>query len=239
GPTAEGTPPGLDGRGTSDVDAGEPGEQRAGRPGAAGDGPAGGGRRSDLRPGGPAGGLPQQHGGGRSGRPLQPSRAGRADHCAGTRAEGGLRYGGPRANRGHGAAAARPARRWHRHLVARDTGAHPAPRGLAAGGSDDRAPGVAHGGQFLSAGANVVPDGDGAAQAQSGRRPGGRPGDGSKKGRIERAYRLAEAAGVQVWCQDEAGPYQAIPQPGAGWRPVGCPARRPHEYLRGGTAKLL
>jgi hypothetical protein len=44
---------------------------------------------------------------------------------------------------------------------------------------------------------------------------------------------------VQVWCQDEAGPYQAIPPPGAGWRPAGDPARRPHEYTRGGTAKLL
>jgi DDE superfamily endonuclease len=44
---------------------------------------------------------------------------------------------------------------------------------------------------------------------------------------------------VQVWCQDEAGPYQATPQPGAGWRPVGCPRRHPHEYIRGGTAKLL
>jgi hypothetical protein len=53
------------------------------------------------------------------------------------------------------------------------------------------------------------------------------------------AYRLAEAAGVPVWCQDEAGPYQAIPQAGAGWRPVGEPARLPHEYIRGGTAKLL
>lgn len=53
------------------------------------------------------------------------------------------------------------------------------------------------------------------------------------------AYRLAEAAGVPVWCQDEAGPYQAIPQAGAGWRPVGEPARLPHEYVRGGTAKLL
>ena len=42
-----------------------------------------------------------------------------------------------------------------------------------------------------------------------------------------------------MWCQDEAGPYQAIPQPGANWAPVGCPARQPHEYLRGGTAKLL
>jgi len=53
------------------------------------------------------------------------------------------------------------------------------------------------------------------------------------------AYRLAEAAGVPVWCQDEAGPYQAIPQPGAAWCRAGAPRRQPHEYLRGGTAKLL
>ena len=56
---------------------------------------------------------------------------------------------------------------------------------------------------------------------------------------IELAYHAAEAAGVLVWCQDEAGPYQAIPQPGASWQPVGHPQRQPHEYLRGGTAKLL
>jgi hypothetical protein len=56
---------------------------------------------------------------------------------------------------------------------------------------------------------------------------------------IELAYGGAEAAGVPVWCQDEAGPYQAIPQPGAGWQPVGQPRRQPHEYIRGGTAKLL
>ena len=42
-----------------------------------------------------------------------------------------------------------------------------------------------------------------------------------------------------MWTQDEAGPYQAIPQPGPSWRPEGQPARPPHEYLRGGTAKLL
>jgi DDE superfamily endonuclease len=53
------------------------------------------------------------------------------------------------------------------------------------------------------------------------------------------AYRLAEAAGIPVWCQDEAGPYQAIPQPGASWQPVGRPQCQPHEYIRGGTAKLL
>ena len=44
---------------------------------------------------------------------------------------------------------------------------------------------------------------------------------------------------MPVWCQDEAGPYQVIPQPGASWQPEGQPARQPHEYIRGGTAKLL
>lgn len=39
--------------------------------------------------------------------------------------------------------------------------------------------------------------------------------------------------------EDEAGPYQAIPHPGTGWHPEGMPARLPHEYVRGGTAKLL
>ena len=39
--------------------------------------------------------------------------------------------------------------------------------------------------------------------------------------------------------QDEAGLYQAIPQPGASWQPQGHPATQPHEYERGGTAKRL
>jgi hypothetical protein len=42
-----------------------------------------------------------------------------------------------------------------------------------------------------------------------------------------------------VWTQDEAGPYQAVPHPGPSWQPAGQPARQPHEYVRGGTAKLL
>lgn len=42
-----------------------------------------------------------------------------------------------------------------------------------------------------------------------------------------------------MWNQDEAGPYQAIPQPGASWQPEGKPACQPHEYIRQGTAKLL
>jgi hypothetical protein len=45
--------------------------------------------------------------------------------------------------------------------------------------------------------------------------------------------------GLAVWCEDEAGPYQAIPQPGPCWTPIGQPACHPYEYVRGGTAKLL
>ena len=60
-----------------------------------------------------------------------------------------------------------------------------------------------------------------------------------KRALIDAAYRLAEQYGVPLWCQDEAGPYQAIPQPGASWAPQGDPLHQPHEYVRGGTAKLL
>jgi DDE superfamily endonuclease len=85
----------------------------------------------------------------------------------------------------------------------------------------------------------VVPDRDGPAEAHGGRRAGGGSADRRNKGAIDLAYRRAEAAGIPRWCQDEAGPYQAIPHAGAGWTPVGEPARLPHEYVRGGTAKLL
>src|SRR6266571_1540794 len=46
---------------------------------------------------------------------------------------------------------------------------------------------------------------------------------------------------LALWCSGrrEAGPYQAIPQPGASWQPEGKAALQPHEYVRGGTAKLL
>jgi hypothetical protein len=56
---------------------------------------------------------------------------------------------------------------------------------------------------------------------------------------IEDAYRTGEAMGLAVWCTDQAGPFQAVPQPGQSWRPEGRPARQPHEYLRNGTAKAL
>ena len=56
---------------------------------------------------------------------------------------------------------------------------------------------------------------------------------------IEQAYTQGERMGLAVWGMDEAGPYQAIPQPGVHWQPVGRPARYPHEHVRHGTAKLL
>ena len=56
---------------------------------------------------------------------------------------------------------------------------------------------------------------------------------------IDLAYRVAEAAGIALWNQDEAGPYQTKPYPGESWEPEGDPARQPHEYVREGTAKLL
>lgn len=56
---------------------------------------------------------------------------------------------------------------------------------------------------------------------------------------IEQAYTLGEQLGLSVWCADQAGPFQTVPQPGQSWQPVGEPARQPHEYVRNGTAKVL
>jgi len=56
---------------------------------------------------------------------------------------------------------------------------------------------------------------------------------------IEAAHREGAQLGLAVWNQDEAGPYQAVPQAGASWQLVSHPVHQPHEYVRGGTAKLL
>lgn len=56
---------------------------------------------------------------------------------------------------------------------------------------------------------------------------------------IERAYTQGQQLGFDVWCEDEAGPFQTMPLPGASWQPEGQPTRYPHEYVRNGTAKLL
>jgi hypothetical protein len=56
---------------------------------------------------------------------------------------------------------------------------------------------------------------------------------------IEHAYLKGEAMGLHVLAEDEAGPYQAIPQAGQSWCAAAHPTRLPHEYVRGGTTKLL
>jgi hypothetical protein len=56
---------------------------------------------------------------------------------------------------------------------------------------------------------------------------------------IKAAYTVGESLGLVVWCHDQAGPYQTIPQAGPSWQPQGQPARQPAEYVRNGTAKML
>lgn len=76
-------------------------------------------------------------------------------------------------------------------------------------------------------------------RAQSWRGHGDRPAGRAQKGLIEQAYCGAEAAGIALWCQDEAGPYQTVPFAGQSWEPIGTARRQPHEYERNGTAKML
>lgn len=60
-----------------------------------------------------------------------------------------------------------------------------------------------------------------------------------KKNLIEAAYLRGEQMGLVVCNEDEAGPFQSIPQSGSSWQPLEHCARQPHEYIRAGTAKLL
>src|SRR5215218_6340218 len=78
---------------------------------------------------------------------------------------------------------------------------------------------------------------DAPAQARCGARQRSRC-DGPKK-LIEQAYTLGAQLGLSVWCEDEAGPFQAVPHSGVSWQPRGQPALQPHEYIRGGTTKIL
>src|SRR3982750_2809426 len=79
--------------------------------------------------------------------------------------------------------------------------------------------------------------GDAQAQARCGARPRSRC-SGQKKP-IEQADTLGAQLGLSVWCEDEAGPFQAVPHPGVSWQPREHPAQQPHEYIRGGTSKIL
>src|SRR5215210_6891496 len=236
---AEGARAAADDRGAARVEEAHEGEQRARGPGEASDGIAGGGRRAVVFGSSPCGGVSESGRGHVPRAAIQSGRAPGAEDRGRARSAADLRRGGAGADRGDGPAVSRSEGRWDSDLVAEHAGANAPSGGAAACGRDDDPARAARRGQFVPADADVVPDRHGAAQAQGRCGPGSRSEDGRKKGAIDLAYRLAEAAGIPVWCQDEAGPYQAIPQPGAGWAPEGKPDRLPHEYIRGGTAKLL
>src|SRR3954447_10733846 len=131
---------------------------------------------------------------------------------------------------------------WHGDLVADDAAGRAAPgRGWPAWDQHRHGrPRPACGRVQLAKGAELVRDRRGRAQAQAHRScHRHRSGCRGKKGLIERAYTLGASLGLAVWCEDEAGPFQAVPQPGSSWQPQGQPATRPHEYVRGGTCKIL
>src|SRR6266704_923293 len=236
---AERTAAPADSGGAARVDEDHEGEQRAAGSGTAGDGAAGGRAGAGLPAGRAGGWLAERDDGRQPGAAVQSGRAG----CPADRGRAwsaiDVRYGGAGPDRGDGPTAAGSSHGWDRDLVAEDAGADVAAGRAPTPGGDDDSAHLAGGGEFVSTDADLVPDGHGAAQAQGRGGAGGRSEDRRKKGAIDQAYRLAEAAGLPVWCQDEAGPYQAIPQPGVSWAPVGRPPRQPHEYVRGGTAKLL
>ena len=91
----------------------------------------------------------------------------------------------------------------------------------------------------LAAHPDVVPDRTCGAAAQARAGAPDRPGRRSEKKLIEQAYREAEASGVALACQDEAGPYQTVPSPGSSWEPQAHPRRQAHEYRRLGTVQRL
>lgn len=63
--------------------------------------------------------------------------------------------------------------------------------------------------------------------------------DTAEKNLIEQAYQQGESLDLAVWCTDQAGPFQTVPQAGKSWEPEGQPKKQPSEYIRNGTAKLL
>src|SRR5262249_22145623 len=141
---------------------------------------------------------------------------------------------------GRGSPHARAGGRPDRHLVLDDltTGAASRARWVAAGEHLHHLVRAQGRGLELAAHADVVPDRPGGALAQARAAAHRRPGRRGEEKLLERAYREAEAGGVALACQDEAGPYQTVPYPGGSWGPQAHPRRRPHEYLRLGTVRL-
>src|SRR5215213_10012020 len=85
---------------------------------------------------------------------------------------------------------------------------------------------------------HLVPDRGGDAPAQAGHGHPRRSGCGGKKGLIAQAYTLGAQLGLSVCCEDEAGPFQAVPHPGVSWQPREHPALLSHDTTPTGTYTL-
>src|SRR5438128_7495165 len=175
------------------------------------------------------------------GRVLQPGRTGGRGTAGWRSTADPVRCRGARADSSGVSATTGPRARWDGDLVAEHLAACVAARtGWPAEGQHVHdLGGAARRGNYLAAGPDLVPDWRGHPQAQTWRGQSPRPGRQREKRLIEQAYTEGQRMGLAVWGMDEAGPYQAIPQPGIHWQPVGRPARYPHEHVRHGTAKML
>src|SRR5919199_930910 len=240
--TPEGSAACVEHGGTRRADAVEPLAERAGGMGRPGDRVAGGRRGAELSGGGTPGGAARQRHGRGVGGALQSRGPAGSPATAWRAAVDPLRCGGPAAHPGRSPAAAGSRTRRHGDVVVEHAATRLAPGcGWAAGGEHvhDLADAACRRSE-LAEESDLVRDRRGRAQTPARRRGGGpRSRCGGEKTLIERAYTLGAALGLAVWCEDEAGPFQAVPHPGYSWRPQGQPAAQPHEYVRGGTAKIL
>lgn len=50
---------------------------------------------------------------------------------------------------------------------------------------------------------------------------------------------MGEVLGLQIWVEDEAGPYRTQPYQGINWQHEGQPMRQAHEYEPNGVAKMF
>ena len=115
----------------------------------------------------------------------------------------------------------------HRHLVVEPAAEGPAPGAgrPAAGEPVHHRAHPARGRPELAEEPHLVRDRRGAAEAQVRRGARQRSGCACQKKLIEQAYTQAAQQGLSVWCEDEAGPFQAVPHPGVSWQPQAHPAR--------------
>src|SRR3954447_1274672 len=129
----------------------------------------------------------------------------------------------------------------HGHLVLEPAAESLAPgsRGAAQGQHLYDLAHAARGRPELAEEPHLVRNRSSKAQAQARRGARQRSRYHGQKKLIEQAYTLGAQLGLSVWCEDEAGPFQAVPHPGVSWQPRGRPAKQPHEYIRAGTTKIL